>query len=197
MGFENFEFAFWHPFGPHGGETPKDIIQRKRTEIESNGWTLWSFQYRPMINDWHLELSAAGASTVYTFCSDSSGAVDPDRDGSLAKAIDCETYRFVGEPDEERRPIPAGVRVPHPFRPRKRLASAFVVRRIMYPVEPFERPAVEWFSPRKGPWCQTVVPTRGEYLIRRGGTIAMRGVSAVLELRPPYLAIVAAWGQPI
>jgi hypothetical protein len=47
---------------------------------------------------------------------------------------------------------------------------------------------MEWFS--QGAWREDRIPTRGEYLIRRGGEIAIRDVAAVLELKPPYLAIV-------
>ena len=186
----DFSIAFWHPFGPHGRETPQEIIMRKRAEVEANGWTLWSFQYRSMLVDWQRELSTAGQTGVFAFCSEGRRAVDPDRNGTVSRAVDCQKYHFIGDADWL--PMPAGVRVPHPFRPGKRLASAFIVQRIIYPVEPFQRPAVEWFSPTKGPWCQTQVPTRGEYLIRPGGAFAMRSVSAVLELRPPYLAIVTA-----
>src|SRR5271169_1802413 len=188
--YSEFSIAFWHPFGPHGRETPQEIIARKRAEVEVNGWTLWSFQYRSMLADWQRELSTAGQNGVFAFCSEGRGAVDPDREGTASRAADCQSYRFIGEADW--RATPTGVRVPHPFRPRKTLASAFVVQRIIYPVEPFQRPAVEWFSPTKGPWCQTKVPTRGEYLSRPGGAFAMRSVSAVLELKPPYLAIVTA-----
>jgi hypothetical protein len=42
----DFELGFWHPFGSHGRESPEDIISRKRSETDKNGWTLWSFQYR-------------------------------------------------------------------------------------------------------------------------------------------------------
>ncbi len=192
MSYATFDIAFWHPFGPHGRETQKEIIARKRAEIETNGWTLWSFQHRPMLNDWHQELSVAERSAVFVFCSEGRGAVDPARDGTLNSPIDCRRYRFVGMEDTEWRPMPSGVRVPHPFRPGKSLASAFVVQRVIYPVESFQAPAVEWFSPNKGPWCQERVPTRGEYLIRPGGTVPMRRVNAVLELKPPYLAIVTA-----
>src|SRR5262245_29022138 len=44
--WEDFELGFWHPFGSHGRESPEDIINRKRSETDKNGWTLWSFQYR-------------------------------------------------------------------------------------------------------------------------------------------------------
>lgn len=190
VSYTNFRMAFWHPFGPHGGEPRDRIIDRKRAEIEANGWTLWSFQYRLMLDHWHHELLAAKRDTVFVFCSEGRGAVDPAKTGTLNKPIDCQSYRFVGEEDSGYQPMPNGVRVPHPFRPGNKLASAFVVQRITYRTEPFQGPVVEWFSLKKGPWRQERVPPRGEYLIRPGGTITMRRVNMVLELKPPYLAVV-------
>ncbi|MHB8384283.1 MAG: hypothetical protein ACYDC3_18305 [Candidatus Binataceae bacterium] len=184
-----FDIGFWHPFGPHGQETPKEIVERNRAEIDANGWTLWSFQYRPMLTDWHRELLSAERNGVFVFCSEGRGAVDP-AEGTLNRSLDCQSYRFVGDEDSEWRRMPQGVRVIHPFRPGKKWASAFVVRRIVYPVERLQLPAVEWFSPNKGPWCQDKIPTRGEYLIRPGGITATRNIAAVLELKSPYLAIV-------
>lgn len=189
MGYTGFRMGFWHPLGPHGKETPEQIIERKRGEIAANGWTLWSFQHRPMLDAWHRELSSAETEAVFVFCSEGKGAVDPDREGAKVETVDCRSYRFVGQ--AEWQPIPEGVRVPHPFRPGKKVASAFVVRGIIHPVVPFESPAVEWFSPTKGGWCQGGLPTRGEFLIRPAGAIRMRGIRAVLELKAPYLAFVS------
>lgn len=81
------------------------------------------------------------------------------------------------------------MRVTHPFRAGRKQASAFVVRRIVSPVEPFTVPCVEWLH--EAGWRQDRVPTRGEYLIRPGGTITMRPVRTMLELRSPYLALVS------
>jgi hypothetical protein len=64
--WETFEYGFWHPFGQHGRETPSDIINRKCREIERNGWTLWSFQYRTP--ERHREMSGVRGS-VFVFCS--------------------------------------------------------------------------------------------------------------------------------
>jgi hypothetical protein len=184
-----FGIGMWHPFGPHGRETPEQIIERKRAEIAANGWTLWSFQYRrpQAMEEWYRVLSAAGP-WVPVFCSNSTGAVDPAETGVPVETTECRSYRMIGE--NEWRPWPAGVRVPHPFRDGRRQASAFVVQRVIHPVELFDLPAVEWLS--EGRWRQDRVPTRGEYLIRPGGTIPMRPVRAVLELRSPYLAFVSA-----
>jgi hypothetical protein len=173
-----------------------EIIDRKRAEIRANGWTLWSFAYRSMLTDWQRQLDGSTQDGVFAFCSEGKGAVDPVREGSLSTAINCPRYRFVDDVDDNDTkwlPMPDGVRVPHPFQPGgKKRASAFVVQQIVCPVEQFERPAVEWFSPNKGPWCNTQIPTRGVYLIRQGGAAAMRSVRAVLELRPRYLAVCSA-----
>jgi len=87
--------------------------------------------------------------------------------------------------------MPSRVQVKHPFRPHKTLASAFVVRQIFYPGERFQSCAVEWLS-ASGSWRSDALPTRGEYLIRPGGSVAMRRVYVVLELMPPYLAVVTS-----
>jgi hypothetical protein len=190
MNIASFAIGFWHPFGPHGRETPEQIIERKRGEIASNGWTLWSFQYRrpEVLAAWYREISAIPALSVVVFCSDSTKAVDPAATISPVGTLDCHRYRLVGKDAWE--PLPAGVRVPHPFRAGRREASAFVIQRIMHPVEMFTGPPVEWLS--EGQWRQRRLPTRGEYLIRPGGTVRMRRVRTVLELRAPYLAVVSA-----
>jgi hypothetical protein len=182
-----FEIGFWHPFGPHGLETPEEIIERKRGEIAVNGWTLWSFQYRRslVLDRWSLELSRARPPAVFVFCSDSVGAVDP---ATRVGTAECQSYQFWGREDWQ--PLPAAVRVPHPFRGARRQASAFIVHQVVYPVQAFVPPAVEWL--KDGTWRKDRIPTRGEYLIRRGGSSPIRGVRAILELREPYLALVRA-----
>jgi hypothetical protein len=42
MDFDSSLFAigFWHPFGPHSGETPEEILDRKKDEVSKEGWTL-------------------------------------------------------------------------------------------------------------------------------------------------------------
>lgn len=190
MDYAEFKMGFWHPFGPHGRETVEQIIQRKGHEIEVNGWTLWSFQYRrwQVLDEWCRHLSAAWGLTAVVFCSHSPRAVDPADVGTRMRTTDCRSYRFANE--TEWRPCPVGIRVPHPFRGKSKLASAFVVQRIIHPIESLALPAVEWLY--KGQWRKDRVPTRGEYLIRLGGATPIRQVSAVLELRAPYLAVVSA-----
>ena len=191
MSYTKFNVAFWHPFGPHGGETPEEIIKRKQKEIEFCGWTLWSFQYRKeeMLKKWKHELAVANPNEVFVFCSEGRGASDPASGG--AQPIEFSRYRLIGEENAEWRSIPAIIRVPHPIRSGKiKPPSAFVVQRVVYPDESFQPPNVEWFS-KEGTWRQTNVPPHGESLIRPGGTSAMRKIRLILELKPPYLAVLA------
>lgn len=46
---------------------------------------------------------------------------------------------------------------------------------------------IEWFARGDGLWRNDGLPTRGEYLVRRGTGTRLRPVSAVLQLEPPYL----------
>jgi hypothetical protein len=190
MNIPAFEVGFWHPFGPHGRETTEQILERKRQEIQANGWTLWSFQYRrpEVLDEWYYCLSSVSGSKAVVFCSHSPEAVDPACVGNTVEISDCQSFRFIGETGWKE--WPNQIRVPHPFRGKKKQASAFVSERIIYPVTEFIPSPVEWLS--KGQWRQDRVPTRGEYLIRRGGLITMRKIGAVLELCPPYLAVVSA-----
>lgn len=185
-----FNMAFWHPLGPHARESVEQIIERKRQEIQINGWTLWSFQYRrtQVLDEWRSHLMSAAESTVKVFCSHSPKAVDPAVVGVPVEAVECRSYRFAGQTLWQ--PWPTGIKVLHAFRGRRTQASAFVVDRIIHPVESFSPQAIEWMS--QGQWRQDRLPTRGEYLIRPGGTNPMRQVRAVLELRSPYLAEVSA-----
>jgi hypothetical protein len=194
MSYSDFKVGIWHPFGPHGLETVDQIIKRKRQEIEHNGWTFWSFQYRrpEVLDEWSSQFTVLGESYPIVFCSNSPSALDPAETGAPVGTTDCQSYRYARR--TEWRPLPRGVRVPHPFRGRRRQASAFIVQRIAYPLEPCVLPALEWLS--KGNWQTTRIPTRGEYLVRRGGSISMRSVRAILELREPYLATVSADAAP-
>ena len=188
MNYADFQIAFWHPFGPHDRESAEEIIARKRSEIENNGWTFWSFQRRNT-DEWKRVLSIARGQPVFVFCSEGKGAIDPAREGSNSQPISCRSYCFA--PAGNWVPMPDKIKVPHPFRPNKSLASAFIVERIFHPIEEFSSPSVEWLRKSSG-WDQSKVPTRGEYLIRRGGINRMRRVRAVLELKSPFLATLSS-----
>ena len=187
MNHLEFKIGFWHPFGPHGCETAEQIIERKRREIEANGWTLWSFQHRTAksFDDWFQQLKQVSEPLV--FCSKSDGAVDPSRVGTYLDPVECRYYKCPGY--AEWQSFPPEVKVIHPFKGRHKQASAFKIKQIIHPA-PVTPQNVEWFS--KGAWRSERIPTHGEYLIRPGGSNLMRPVSAILVLEPPYLATVSA-----
>lgn len=180
-----FQIGFWHPFGPHGGETADEILTRKRREIEENGWTLWSFQRRrdATLTAWREMLLAANPEQVLVFCSDGRGCKEPQ-----AATSACSEFRFVDSRDWN--PMPRDVVVRQPLRANQDHASAFVVQKIIAAHEHDEPRAVEWFSLKNPNWRSNALPTRGEYLIRSGGGLLLRRHHAILVLKPPYLATV-------
>ncbi len=172
-----FEIGFWHPFGPHGGETPEEIIKRKRGEIGRNGWTLWSFQFRNTLGPWYQEIEKIDPGNVLVFCSEGKGARDP-----IGERKYCSYYIPVGEVAP--RKIPMGIQIPHPMGKKTR-GSAFIVKNIICPAV-YEATPIVWL---KGSGWQTApLPTRPEYLIKPGQGQPMRRFRAVLELKWPYLA---------
>ena len=184
-----FSRAFWHPFGAHGDEGPDEILARKRGEVERNGWTLWSFQHRrpEVLAAWHRDLATVGGRSI-AICSDSPSARSPS-----GQVEYCSHFKLVDH--DAWVPMPAGITVPHPFRATRRNASAFVVNRIIYPIDVGDLPAVEWLL-SDGAWRRDRLPTHGEYLLRRGGASPIRKPLAVLELRAPFLATVGFGPAP-
>ncbi len=179
MNSENpkFEIGFWHPFGPHAGETPEQIIERKQKEIEKNRWTLWSFQFRNSLLDWYREIKKVRPNKVLVFCSEGKGARDP-----ISEKKHCNYFSFIGE--NNKKSIPEEIEIPHPMR-NKNKGSAFVVEEIIYPAS-FEAVNIEWLKDQR--WQTALLPTRPEYLVRPGKGLPMRSISAILVLKAPYLA---------
>jgi len=175
----DFKIGFWHPFGPHAGETREEIIARKRKEIVKNGWTLWSFQHRPRatFDSWYKQIQIRRLKKVLVFCSNSEATFDPVSPPKLC------TY-YVPVNTLQSKAIPANIEVSHPMGGKTRSGSAFIVKRIIQPVS-FGKVPIEWFS--KGKWKKQPLPTRPEYLIRPGKGALMREVYAILELKHPYL----------
>jgi hypothetical protein len=181
--WESLEFGFWHPFGPYTGLTVDQILDWKRSEVERFGWTFWSFAYSPSAADW-LDILANRRGPVYALCSFSTGARDPDVHRGTRLATH---YRSIPETEWHPMPDPELMKVTNPFRRRGR-ALAFKVGRVLElppQVPPF---CIDWYSRTKKVWRSDRLPTRGEFLIRRGGPVPLRSVCAALELVEPYLA---------
>lgn len=181
--WEKFQVGFWHPFGPYTGLSPAQVLEWKRSETERHGWTFWSFVYSS--SEAWLDLLAGVAGPVFAFCSDSPGARDPDRHRGTLLASH---FRYVDSGDWKAMPAPDVMKVTNPFK-REGLALAFKVARVL-PISPQVPPfEIEWYSKGDRAWRSDALPTRGEFLIRRGGRVRLRRVSAVLELVEPYLAV--------
>ncbi|MFH1088782.1 MAG: hypothetical protein V1719_02990 [Patescibacteria group bacterium] len=175
-----FEIGFWHPFGPHAGESAEEIIKRKQQEIKDNGWTLWSFQYRTpeTLGAWHNEIIQKKPKKVLVFCSDGVGAKSPKSQTKY-----CRNYTPINTIKSEK--IPSAIKVPHPMG-KKTKGSAFIVKDIIYPVD-YEMTPVQWLYQSKE-WRGDKLPTRSEYLVRPGQGELMRKFRVILELQAPYLA---------
>lgn len=174
--------GFWHPFGSHGPENRDEIILRKQKEIIKNkGWTLWSFQNRTneTTDKWTKEIKKYNHK-VFVLCSDSADAKAPMGDQFYAKE-----YRFVNS--DEWIKIPSVIKIPHPFGQRNK-ALAFKVKAIYSPGKIKIPKGIKWLC-MDGRWREDDLPTRGEYLIKSGGKCKLRKVYQILELEPPYLAV--------
>lgn len=174
-----FEIGFWHPFGPHAGETVEQILQRKQQEITKNGWTLWSFQYRTRatLESWFREIQNHKPNRVVVFCSDGKGAISPS-----SKTHYCTHYTPIDTLESKRIPLP--IHVPHPMGSAGK-ATAFIVKNILFPAT-FREVSILWL--KQNVWQRRPLPTRPEYLIKPGAGSPIRKFQAILELQHPYIA---------
>jgi len=173
------EIGFWHPFGPHGGETAEQIIKRKKEEIEKNGWTLWSFQNRKNThNIWLKNIIENNPINILAFCSAGKGSQEPK-----GETKEYRHYKPAGE--DSLKEIPSDILVLHPSN--KMEGSAFIVKNIIFPAGRSNKTNIEWLQ-INGQWRNDRIPTRGEYLIKIGQGQPMGNYRAILELQYPYIA---------
>jgi hypothetical protein len=195
--WNQFSIGFWHPFGPHGGETPEEVLDRKEKEILDHGWTLWSFQQRrpETLELWLSALKDVQGQPVFVFCSDSPGAVDPQDKLSQEQIAVNRMKEYRASTSHDWSAIPAAITVPHPGKP---VATAFKVRathRIQHKIRQSGL-TIEWLE-KSGIWRSDIFltglhyPNRGETLIRRrnDSQARLRPVKAVLELEPPFVVV--------
>ena len=155
--------CFWHPVGPHGGETLGEIHDRKLFDVEKYGFTLWSFAPATALRvyAWRAELKRAALNACPVLCCGNT-TKDPSRTGG--------EVRWLTEFSED---LLVWKKLPH-----RRMtsyhravtkagfaASAFFVTAIEKPVAKITRPD-SWFRAHGSEWERGSVPTRGEYLVR-------------------------------
>ena len=155
--------CFWHPVGPHGGETLDQIHDRKARDVEKYGFTLWSFAPATALRvyAWRAELRRADVDACRVLC-----CGNATRDPSLTSG----EVRWLTEYSED---LLVWKKLPHPRmtsyhrEPTKAgfVASAFYVTSIEKPRAKVARPD-RWFRANNGAWERSQLPTRGEYLVR-------------------------------
>lgn len=192
MNWDKFQIGFWHPFGDHADEPSEEILIRKSRECNKNGWTLWSFQNRSeekTLIPWVNYIQKSGEKRVFVLCSERKGAKNTKMEPDSYKE-----YRNVEDYDHFKE-IPNIIDVPHPGA-QLRNATAFMVKKVIELDEdekdvPFK---VKWYRTKDSNWKSEKLPTRPEYLIKRGGRNKPRRVRAVLELKSPYVVILKKLG---
>ncbi len=157
--------CFWHPVGPHGGETLQQIQKRKLDDVSKYGFTLWSFAPATALRvyAWRAELKREALGTAAVLCCGNNTSDPSEKSGEV---------RWLSEYSED---LLVWKRLPHPKMtsyhrgPTKAgfVASAFHVTSIEVPeTVSIERPK-NWFRANGNSWEHGIVPTRGEYLVRR------------------------------
>ena len=180
--------AFWHPVGPHGGESFDDIIRRKRTEIDAHGYTLWSFAAggTGRVEAWRRELRGRSLVSCSVVCC---GATT--KDPHLGSA---ETVPWMTESSADARtwvPIPG--RITNYHRPARRngiVCSGFVVEAIEAPRSMCVARPTRWLrmQANEGRWESSRLPTRGEYLTETPEETAKGpAVRLKLTVRDPFV----------
>jgi len=196
--WDDFQIGFWHPFGPHGGETPEQILARKADEISKNGWTLWSFRSRSAdptaeLLRWDDAIQQEGQPKVFALCADSRVGSSKEPSSMTAAARD-----YKPAAGGTWLPVPDVVKIPHHFGD-KMLACAFKVKSVyLLPVsQPQSVVTIEWLN-SEGKWRSDILPNglhypnKGEYLLRpaKASPARLRPVKAILELEPPYVVAI-------
>lgn len=171
--------CFWHPVGPHTGESLDQIVARKQQDIERFGFTLWAFSPARVdrVQAWRRELEQRSITECDALCC-GRNTVDPMRSDAVPIwARQHSTDQITWNP------------VPHPrmssyhrVRPDGIVASAFYVIGIDVPDQAFVTPPETWLHVAIGDWATGRVPTRGEYLVLHPRSTS-NGLRVMLRLR--------------
>lgn len=181
------QLYFWHPVGPHAGESLAEIVARKGSDVQRFGFTPWSFAPARLerVVAWRAELEKRGQETAIAVgCGDSTS--DPSvRSGSEPRWLteyseDLVTWKKLPSKkmtSYHRAPSKSGV-----------VASAFLVTRVSAPPEMRVARPRHWFSAKHSVWYDGALPTRGEYLVGQPPPLSSgTRVRVLLELKHPFV----------
>lgn len=184
--FEDQHLFFWHPVGPHAGESLDNIIERKTADIKEYGFTLWAFAPARFerVQAWRHQLQGRSQKYSYVVCC-GEATNDPFNGGSLTWV----TQRSEDLSKWENIPSSRMTSYHRPANSTGIVASAFLVVGIEQPQPfPVKRPH-QWFRANECRWeKEMTIPTRGEYLFQ-GIDTAERGphVRLILTVASPYV----------
>jgi hypothetical protein len=177
--------CFWHPVGPHAGESLEGIVLRKQREIAAHGYTLWSFTPATVerVEAWRHELRGRGLTICAVICC-GDATVDP-HDGMAA-------VHWMSESSDDARtwaPIPTDVTSYHRAPGRNGIvASGFTVTAVDAPAGMRVARPTRWLRANERRWEDTPVPTRGEYLVAEPARSSNgRTVRLMLRVRDPFV----------
>lgn len=176
--------SFWHPVGPHSGESLADIISRKKRDVETYGVTYWSFSPAKIdrVEEWRREFALHKQSQAMVHCS---GARTKDP-GAESRAIwmqdvSHDTKRWMRLPNN------AMTSYHKSANSNGVAASAFVVSDVSEVNHAVIRPK-HWYSSTDRAWKSSMLPTRGEFLIEE--PLKGRGPELLLILTVVYPFVV-------
>jgi hypothetical protein len=183
----DYTLSFWHPVGPHAGESLQAILVRKQQDIAQYGFALWSFAPArdARVVAWRHELLLHEQKTCWVLCS-GKNCRDPHQGGAVIWAheysSDLQTWRAVPHPQMtsyHRAPSSNGI-----------LACAFMVNKLEQPPDMnIPRPR-SWYRTADRCWTQDPpVPTRGQYLVRLSQTDngVQQHIHCLLETTAPFV----------
>lgn len=179
--------CFWHPVGPHGGETLAEIKRRKLVDVETYGFTVWSFApaTEARVSAWRAELKRKALDTCSVLCC-GNNTTDPSLSNGKARwlneySADLMTWKPLPHPrmTSYHRGLTKGGFV----------ASGFFVTSIEVPETMRIKRPETWFRANGNTWEQGVVPTRGEYLVQRPRIEPEAGMRlrVLLSITYPYV----------
>jgi hypothetical protein len=179
------DLCFYHPVGAHSGEQFEEILKRKLEDIESFGFTLWSFSKVTMERAiaWREALSTVNYKCCDVICS-GKNTKDPMNVNSSpywAKEYSYDLINWIK--------MPSDIMTSYQKFPKddvSPVASVFIVEDIDTNIYSIKRPD-NWFSIKGYGFMKNNFPTRGEFLIERPEKGYDRFVRCTLKIKEPFV----------
>jgi hypothetical protein len=181
------ELCFWHPVGPHAGESLGHIVRRKLDDICKHGFALWAFAPAKLdrVARWREELRREGQRSCVAIGTGRETR-DPGEDRTAHWATehsdDLSVWAKTPARSTSYHRSPNGLGI---------AASAFLVTGIHVPDGLTVQKPRTWFRAAELRWeTEQELPTRGEYLVRSVRVAPDLGIPVKVLLRLEYPFVV-------